>query len=156
MNTKVEVVMSRSVVTVNPDTPVMDVVKALDENQISAVPVVSADRVVGVLSEGDLILKVAHSDMKMARYWRAMLNGSSNDAARQLAADLDRAVGQTARDLMTAPAITIDPKATIAEAARMMHARHLKRLPVVDESGRLVGIVSRSDLIKAMAEATPA
>lgn len=150
-NTTVESLMTRQVVAVNPETRFESLVKVLDDNRIAGVPVVSKEgQVIGVVSEGDLVLKLEHSDRKMASYWRAVIESSPREAARRLAADLDKAIGRTAHEIMTAPAITIHPDASSAEAAHIMHTRQVNRLPVVDADGRLVGIVSRGDLLKAL------
>lgn len=118
----VDDVMTHAVVTVNRGAPFKDIVEAMRQWRISALPVVSDEgRVVGVVSEADLLLKAQ-------------------------GADESRAV--TAGQLMTVPAVTVPRNAGIAGAARLMARGHLKRLPVVDDDGRLVGVVSRGDLLK--------
>ncbi|MEU0629308.1 CBS domain-containing protein [Streptomyces sp. NPDC005989] len=118
----VDDVMTHAVVTVNRGAPFKDIVEAMRQWRISALPIVSDEgRVVGVVSEADLLLKAQ-------------------------GADESRAV--TAGQLMTVPAVTVPRNAGIAGAARLMARGHLKRLPVVDDDGRLVGVVSRGDLLK--------
>jgi CBS domain-containing protein len=130
-------VMTREVVTAGPETPFKRMVELLAEHRISALPVVDGhNRVLGVVSEGDLLVKEEHSGQpeRHVGFWRG----------RELRR---KAEGQCARELMTAPAVTVPSTATVAEAARLMHARHIKSLPVVDPSGHLVGIASRVDLL---------
>jgi CBS domain-containing protein len=130
MSWRVETVMTRNVVTVRPTTPYKEIVGLMAKHGISAVPVVdvvdSDGRLVGIVSEADLLLKEEErTDVQTSR-------GNARIAA----------------DLMTAPVITVDPEATLAGAARVMHDKHVKRLSVVDHRERLVGIVSRGDLLK--------
>src|SRR5215475_5697910 len=130
-------VMTRDVVTAGPETPFKRMVELLAEHRISALPVVDGhNRVLGVVSEGDLLVKEERSDQpeRHLGFWRG------REVRR-------KAEGQCARELMTSPAITAPSTATVAEAARLMHARHIKSVPVVDPSGQLVGIASRVDLL---------
>nr|WP_190217309.1 CBS domain-containing protein [Streptomyces griseosporeus] len=130
--------MTRSVATVGLETPFKDVVRALQDRRVSALPVVDGSgHVVGIVSEADLLPKEEFRDRDPDR--RTQL--------RRLA-DLAKAGSDTAQDLMTSPAITIAPGATLAQAARVMARARVKRLPVVDDTGRLLGIVSRADLLK--------
>ncbi|MFF9279748.1 CBS domain-containing protein [Streptomyces griseosporeus] len=131
-------VMTRSVATVGPETAFKDVVRALQDRHVSALPVVDGSgHVVGIVSEADLLPKEEFRDRDPDR--RTQL--------RRLA-DLAKAGSDTARDLMTSPAIAIAPGDTLAQAARVMARARVKRLPVVDDTGRLLGIVSRADLLK--------
>jgi CBS domain-containing protein len=131
-------VMTEYVVAVRPDAPFRDIVAALARYRISAVPVIDSDRrVLGVVSECDLLYKVEFSGGEDVR----LLDGPRRRAAKE------KAAGETARELMTVPPVTIGSTATLAEAARVMDTRRVKRLPVV-EGGRLVGIVARSDVLR--------
>ena len=111
----------------------------LAERRVSALPVLDGDgRVVGIVSEADLLLKEEFpEDRPAAGCSRA---GTGGPRAK--------AVGDTAAELMTSPAVTVGPDATVAEAARLLHRHGVKRLPVVDPAGPLLGIVSRADLLK--------
>jgi CBS domain-containing protein len=133
-------VMTTNVVAVDRITPYKDIVRALAQNKISAVPVLVMGRhVAGVVSEADLL---AVED-QAAR--RARAKGSRHlPWPRRPRAQTLRL---TAEDLMTKPAITINPDAPIPRAAAVMHAHHVMRLPVVDPDGKLIGIVSRRDLL---------
>jgi CBS-domain-containing membrane protein len=133
-------VMTTEVVTVEPSTPFKEIAARLAQHRIGAVPVVDADRrVLGIITEADLLLKQEHPDPKadISLIW-----------TRRRRRERAKAAAAVAGKLMTAPAATVAPSATVTEAARRMHAAGVKRLPVVDETGRLVGIVSRADLLK--------
>jgi CBS-domain-containing membrane protein len=108
---------------------------------VSAFPVLDdEDRVVGVVSEADLLAKEALSAGSPGRVAGLLHHGSHG---RQLA----KAAGETAADLMSRPPVTIGPNDPVTQAARLMYAKKVKRLPVVDEEGRLIGIVARSDVL---------
>ena len=135
----VENVMTRDVVCVNKDTGYKDMVKLLAARRVSAMPVVDDGRhVLGVVSEADLLLK----QEKPARL------GSRRLSTRRRRRERAKAKATVAAALMSQPAITISTQATLTEAARRLHAAGVKRLPVVDAVGRLVGIISRVDLLK--------
>jgi len=140
MKRTVSDVMTRTVVSVNAFAPFKDIVRRMQEYRVSAVPVVDEDHLLlGVISEGDLILK-EDADLEGEPH---VLDGV------QRRHDRSKAAGRIASELMTAPAITIGPDATLGEAARLMHHRAVKRLPVVDPTDRtILGIVSRADLLK--------
>jgi CBS domain-containing protein len=133
-------VMTTKVVTAEPSTPFKEIARLLAEHRISAVPVVDADRrVLGIVTEADLLLKQEHPDPRatVLLIW-----------TRRRRQERAKAGAAVAGELMTAPAVTVPPTATITEAARHMHTARVKRLPVVDETGQLLGIVSRADLLK--------
>lgn len=129
--------MTREVVTVAPDASFKDVVRTLDEHKVTAVPVVdSAGHAVGVISEGDLLPKSADQ----GDWFRSL--------PRPEPVERDKAEGTKAEELMSAPPVCARPDWTVAEAARLMESQQVKRLLVVDEADLLVGIVSRSDLLR--------
>ncbi len=134
-------VMSRPVVAVRKDAPFKEIIEAMDRWKVSALPVVEAgERVVGVVCEGDLLPKAEiHADDDSHRPPPSEPNGL--DGLTSLGAT-------TAEQLMSSPAVTISPEATLAQAARAMARRQVKRLPVADSEGRLRGVISRSDLLK--------
>ena len=140
MRSLVKDLMTTPVVTVGPETPFKEIVARLAEPRVSAVPVINdAGLVLGVVSEADLLLKEEHPDpdADLPLLW-----------TRRRRAEHDKAAATVARDLMTVALVYISPDATAAEAAHRMHAANVKRLPVIGRKGRLVGIVSRSDLLK--------
>ncbi|HWD45012.1 MAG TPA: CBS domain-containing protein [Actinomycetota bacterium] len=140
MHSLVKDLMTTQVVTVGPETPFKEIVARLAEHRISALPVVDDDGLVlGVVSEADLLLKeeFPDPDQDVRLLW-----------SRRRRLEREKAAGATARDLMTVAVVSISGEATVPEAARRMHTAKVKRLPVVDERGRLVGIISRADLLR--------
>ncbi|MFI7497972.1 CBS domain-containing protein [Streptomyces sp. NPDC049687] len=137
-------VMTREVVEAHRETPFKDVVRLLDRHRISGLPVVDDDdKVVGVISETDLIRhQAARSPRGRARWFGMRPPGRSSRRTDAVA----RAV--TARELMSTPAITVHPEQRIADAARVMERHGVERLPVVDEEDRLIGIATRRDLLR--------
>lgn len=140
MGRRVRDVMTQEVVTVNEHASFKDVAMLIAERRVSAVPVLDREgRVLGVVSEADLVLK--------EEYPEGPPEGRMFQGRRRRRAQA-KAAGNTAAELMTAPAVTIGPDASVAEAARLLHRHGIKRLPVVDPAGPLLGIVSRADLLK--------
>jgi CBS domain-containing protein len=137
MATLVEDVMTRNVVSVRKRAQYKDIVLVMRDRKFSAFPVLDEDNnVIGVVSEDDLLVKEAYSASGTGPGFLVRHRDKAKSAAL------------TAAELMSRPAITIGPDATVADAARLMHEKHVKRLPVVDgATGRMVGIVSRVDLL---------
>jgi len=136
---RVSDVMTTSVVTVDRITPYQEIDRLLTEHRISGVPVLKMGReVAGVVTEADL-LAAEDETSRRARM--------ASSVGRRRLLHKQPHVSLTAGTLMTAPAITIGPDATIPAAARLMNTHHIRRLPVVDEDGKLVGVVSRRDLL---------
>ncbi|MFE0513671.1 CBS domain-containing protein [Streptomyces sp. NPDC058964] len=131
--------MTRDVVRARPDTPFKELVRLLADNDVTAVPVVDdRNRPVGVVSEADLLRKSADQADPSGRVPIPNLE----------AWERAKAEGSRAEELMSAPAVCARPEWNVVEAARLMEARHVKRLPVVDEADRLLGMVSRGDLLR--------
>ncbi|MEJ3747015.1 CBS domain-containing protein [Actinomycetes bacterium KLBMP 9797] len=135
-----DVMTTTEVATVRADTPYREIVDILAHRQISAVPVVDDfDRVLGVVSEADLLCKIeAEGRVEQRRIFESRHRRSTRV----------KAGATVAADLMTEPAVTAMPHTMIPAAARLMDAERVKRLVVVNDLGRLVGIVTRSDLLK--------
>ena len=143
--------MTTPVVTVTEDTPVRDIVTLLLSRGISGVPVLNdAGRMTGLLSEGDLLRRAELGTQKQRGAWLAFFTGTAT-----LANDYVRSHGEVARDIMTRAVITVAPGTTLAEIADVMEEKRVKRVPVLD-GGALVGIVSRSNLLRSLASTAPA
>lgn len=137
MRATVRDVMTTRVVAVRKNASFKEMAAMLRSSRISAFPVLDdAGRVVGVVSEADLLVKEA-----------VQADGTSLLAALRHLREEDKAAGITAADLMTQPAVTIGPDEAVEEAARRMYDRRVKRLPVVNKAGLLVGIISRVDVL---------
>lgn len=139
MSTPVKDVMTVDVIWAEEDTPFAGLAAALRQYRISALPVLDKTaRVIGVVSETDLLAKGALA---------GGVGGLPGKTAGPRSRDLEKARGVTARDLMTAPPVTIGPDETVAQAARLMYLHGVKRLPVTGPAGHLAGIVTRSDVL---------
>jgi CBS domain-containing protein len=128
--------MSTHPISVRKNAPFKEIAARLREYRVSAFPVLDYDgTVIGVVSEADMLAKEAlgtgHPGVRAVMHRRAFR----------------KAAGVTAGDLMTSPAVTVGADDTVEHAARLMYARGLKRLPVIDADGRLTGIVSRTDVL---------
>jgi CBS domain-containing protein len=131
-------VMTREVVSIREGAAWKEVAELLDSGNISALPVVdAAGRVTGVVSEADLLHKLTYAAERA--------EGPRLFHLHRL--DHTKAAGVVASDVMTSPAITVTPEASIVEAATRMERHGVKRLPVADSAGYLVGVVSRRDLV---------
>ncbi|MFJ6405479.1 CBS domain-containing protein [Streptomyces hydrogenans] len=131
-------VMTRKVVAVRPDTSFKEIVAAMERWKVTALPVLEGEgRVVGVVSEADLLLKEEFHDRRLGMIERLRRRDATAKAASDRAAEL-----------MTTPAVTVPPGASLSRAARLMAVRRVRRLPVVDADGTIRGVVSRSDLLK--------
>ena len=143
MSSVVEDVMSTPVVAVPGTASYKDIIIALRHWRISACPVLdAAGQVIGVVSEADLLLREVGPEPFTGPSRSLRASGRRGERAK--------AAGETAAELMSTPPVTIDPGASVADAARLMYERGIKRLPVVDSTGQLVGIVSRIDVLSVL------
>lgn len=136
---RIDGLMTREVVSVRGDAPFKEIVQVLSQHRVTALPVVDGEnRVIGVVSESDLMRKTAD---------QAAVPGDMPGVPGLQAWERVKAEGTRAEELMSAPAVCARPDWTVAEAARLMEVQGIKRLVVVDDEDRLVGIVSRRDLL---------
>jgi len=140
-------VMTTEVATVAPDATIEDIAQVLMARNISGVPVVEDGKVVGVVSEGDLIRRQEIGTEPHPSWWLQLLS-----PARDRARDYVKSHGTTAREVMTRDVATVTEDTPLGEIAALFERRHIKRVPVVRD-GKLVGIVSRADLLRAFASA---
>ena len=137
MNATVKDVMSTHVIAVRRTAAYKEIAAMLHSQRVSAFPVIDEDnKVIGVVSEADLLAKVA-------------LEGTVPRTLQSLAQEhlRTRVNAVTAADLMTKPPVTIGPDESVTHAARLMYNQGVKRLPVTSDDGRLIGIVTRSDIL---------
>jgi CBS domain-containing protein len=140
-------IMTTELVTVAPSTPVSAVAQLLVERRISAVPVVEGGRLVGIVSEGDLLHREEAGTEAKPSWWSELFRSTEDRAQAYL-----KAHGQRAEDVMSTDLKTVGPDADVAEVATLMEKARVKRVPVL-EQGRLMGIVSRSDLLRLLVKA---
>jgi CBS domain-containing protein len=143
-------IMDRDAPTVSPETSAEDVVRRFREEDVPALPVVNeGGRVVGIITERDLVIADEEGDLHIPHYIELFGGLVFLESLRKFEQRLRKAVAATASDLMTPDPVTIAPDAPVREAARLIAERDHNRLPVV-EHGRYVGIVARADVLDAL------
>ena len=138
-------VMVTNVITVHQDTPVAKIAETLLANRISAVPVVNdKDGLVGIVSEGDLIHRVEAGTERHRSWWLELLSGKE-----LLAHEFVKSHARKAADVMTRPVVSVQPDTPLGDIASLLEKHRIKRVPVVN-NGKIIGIVSRANLIQAL------
>ena len=143
-------IMDADPVTVEPGDDVETLVRRLRQHELPGVPVVNeGGRCVGIVTEADLVIADEQGDLHIPHYIELFGGIVFLESTRKFEERLRKATGSMARDLMTEDPITISPDASAEEAARVIARRKHNRLPVV-EHGRLVGVVTRVDVLDAL------
>jgi CBS domain-containing protein len=144
-------IMDTSPVTVSPNASVEEVVRTLREHELPGVPVVDGDgRCVGIVTEADLVLPDDQGDLHIPHYINLFGGTVFLEPLGRFEQRLRKAFASKATDMMTSDPDTVAPDTTVQEAARLIHQSGHNRLPVV-EDGRLVGVVTRVDVLGALA-----
>ncbi|WP_395455226.1 CBS domain-containing protein [Azospirillum melinis] len=142
--------MTPRVITIGPDATVADAARTMLENHISGLPVVDGSgKVVGIISEGDLLRRVELGTERHRSWWLGLMSGGTLPAE-----DFIKSHARKVADVMTAHVTTVDESASPEEVVRVMETRRIKRVPVVSR-GALVGIISRANLLRALASVSP-
>ena len=145
-------IMTTSVITVSPDTPVAQIARLLREEHISGVPVVdNTGKVVGIVTEIDLIKR--HARVHFPIYLPFLESLIFLESPRRYQDEVRRALGATAQEIMTQPVRTARPETDVEEIATMMVEERSNPIPILDETGVLVGIVSHTDIVRLMEQA---
>lgn len=143
-------IMERDPVTVMPEDEVEKVIRLLADNELPGVPVVNeGGRCVGIVTEADLVLSEEESDLHLPHYVNLMGGVVFLEPLKRFEDRLRKAFASQVEDMMTPDPVTIGPDAPVEEAARTISERRHNRLPVV-EHGRLVGVVTRVDVLEAL------
>jgi CBS domain-containing protein len=143
--------MERDVPTVTPDDDVQTVLRVMREHELSGVPVVSDDgTVVGIITEDDLVLRDEEEDLHLPFHIELMGGVVYLGRMKHYDERLKRALALSAENLMTADPITVGPEDSVEDAARVIAERRHNRLPVVDGAGKLVGVLTRLDVLDAL------
>ncbi|MFT3999838.1 MAG: CBS domain-containing protein [Rhizobium sp.] len=146
----VHAIMTSPAIAVRPETPIADAAKTMLDNHISGLPVVdAAGRLVGIVSEGDLIRRT-ELNTERKRSWLLELLTSPGKLANEYVSTH----GRTVEDVMSSTVVSVTSATTLQDVVELMEKHHIKRLPVVSRD-KLVGIVSRSDLLKALTKLLP-
>lgn len=142
--------MSRDPVVVRPETPLNEAIQILAERRISGLPVVDdAGQLVGIISETDLMWQETGVTPPAYIMFLDSVIYLQNPAKHER--ELHKALGQTVGEVMSSDPISIAPDKPLKEAAQIMHEREVRRLPVVDNAGQVIGILTRGDIVQAMA-----
>lgn len=143
-------IMTASVPPVAPNSSVADVLRLMVEHDVAGVAVVENDEIVGIITESDIVARQADVDAPVAvPFFDAIF---VVDAGREYEDEIRRALATNARMLMSAPVTSIRASANLEQIATVMVDHHVHPLPVVDENNRYLGIVSRRDLVRVIAE----
>jgi CBS domain-containing protein len=140
-------IMTSPVIHVEPETPVQEIAALLLKHRISGVPVVEDGRLIGLVSEGDLLHRHeigTDSPARAGSWWLRLFSGDRSPA------EYVKSHGSRARDIMTRDVLSVAPDMPIADIATLLETRGIKRVPVL-RGGQLIGIVSRSNLVHALA-----
>jgi CBS domain-containing protein len=147
--TTVAELMRTDAPTLSPEDSVATVARQISDSGLPGLPVVENDRIIGIITEADIISREADVDIpEPVSFLDAII---SVDAGRDFDEDLRRVIAVTARELMTHPVINILHTATLEQVATLMIERRINPIPVVDDNHNLIGIVSRSDLVRVIA-----
>lgn len=151
MATTVREIMDVDVVTVSPETDVETVIRLLHDNELPGLPVVDGDgRCVGIVTESDLVVPDEGGDLHLPHYISVFGGLVFLEPFKRFEQKLRKAFASSAEDMMSADPDTIEPDASVQDAARRIHDTGHNRLPVV-EGDRLVGILTRVDVLGALA-----
>lgn len=143
-------VMSHDPIVVSPQTPLKEAIQILAERRISGLPVVDElGKLVGVISETDLMWR--ETGATPPPYIMILDSVIYLENPGRYEQELHKALGQTVGEVMTPEAITIKPEKPLREAAQLMHDKNIRRLPVIDAAGLVIGILTRGDIVRAMA-----
>ncbi len=144
-------VMTRDPITVHPDAPLKDAIQILADKRISGLPVVDqSGKLVGVISETDLMWR--ESGMTPPAYIMLLDSVIYLENPTRYDRDLHKALGQSVGEVMSRDPVTISPDKSLRDAARILHERSVHRLPVIDDQHHIVGILTRGDVVRAMAD----
>ncbi|BAQ65644.1 CBS domain-containing protein [Geminocystis sp. NIES-3709] len=150
MNKTVAEVMTPSPITVTPQTPLKEAIAILAENKISGLPVIDDDgELVGVISESDLMWQ--ETGVEPPPYIMILDSIIYLENPGRYEKEIHKALGQTVGEVMNDKVITIESNQPVKKAAQLLHDKPVRRLPVVNDEGRVIGIITQGDIIRAMA-----
>jgi CBS domain-containing protein len=144
--------MHRDFPTVSPDSAVGDLARLLSDERLSSVPVVEDGRLAGIVGQSDLIFQELEDDVEMPHTLPIFGGVIFLESMERWRERFRRAFGTTVADLMSTDVQTVGPDATLHEAAKKMVDEDVNRLPVVDDQGAVLGVISRADVVRALAE----
>lgn len=147
---KVRDIMRTDVITVGPRATVRDLAGLLAEHKVSGVPVVDeGGRLLGIVTEGDVIIQ--DTDLHFPHYVQFLESVIYLESVRKFEERFKKAFGSKVADVMSEDVFTVSPDASVREAATLMADHEVNRVPVIDEDRVVVGIVTRADVVRAIA-----
>jgi CBS domain-containing protein len=150
MNKTVAEVMTSPPLTVKPETPLKEAIKIIVENKISGLPVIDNNgQLVGILSESDLMWQ--ETGIEPPPYIMILDSLIYLENPSRYEKEIHKALGQTVGEVMSDQPISIKPDQSLKEAAHILHEKKIRRLPVLDDSGKVIGILTQGDIIRTMA-----
>jgi CBS domain-containing protein len=143
-------IMTRNVITIDANSTVAQAAQRMLDHRISGMPVVDDDgRVIGIISEGDLLHRAETGTERRSSWWLGLVAGASSQAE-----NFTREHGRTVRDVMSTNVISVDENADLSEVVHLMESRRIKRVPVLSNR-QVVGIISRANLMRVLATIEP-
>lgn len=145
-------IMQRDVLSVRPDTDIETLLRTMRQHELPGVPVVDdGEKLVGIVTESDLVIRDEQADLHLPHHIDLLGGVVFLEPIKHYEERLRRALAATVADMMTADPVTVSPQDSVRDAARIIAEQHHNRLPVVDEQGRLLGLVTRVDVLSALA-----
>lgn len=146
---KISKILTKDVITVTSETTVKEIAKLMIKHDLTGIPAVENGKVVGIVTEGDLIMKKTH--LHLPTYIQLLDSFLYLESTKEVEKDLKKILAVEAKDIMTKDFTTVKLDSTVEELANIMHEKHVNPIPVMDNE-KMVGIVSRSDLVALIAE----
>lgn len=141
--------MTREPLTARPEMSLKEVIKILADRRISGLPVVDEhDLLIGIISETDLMWR--ETGVTPPAYIMVLDSVIYLENPSRYEQELHKALGQTVGEVMSRDPVSIAPEKSVQEAAKLLHERHIHRLPVIDTAGKVIGILTRGDIVRAM------
>jgi len=144
---KISEIMTKDVITCKASTPVKEIAQKLIDNNITGMPVVKGDEVIGIVTEADLIMQKAKLHMPM--YIQLLDSFLYLEDTKEIEEDLRKILGLVAEDIMTKDVVSIDFDDTVENLATLIEEKHINPIPVIKDN-KLIGIVSRADIVKLL------
>src|SRR5213076_2704284 len=147
-------IMETDPASVSPQEGVETLLRLMREHELPGVPVVNEDhRLVGIVTESDLVMRDEQADLHLPHHIDLLGGVIFLESMKHYEERLKRGLASTVADMMTADPITVSPQDSVHDAARIIAERKHNRVPVVDDDGRLVGVVTRVDVLSALVDA---
>ena len=145
--------MTTNVITVTEDTPITEAATVLEQHALTGVPVLQDTKVVGIVTEGDFILKNTHLHLPSLVRILGSLNFDRR-AKKLINTEYQTLSGGTVKDIMTRNVVTVKPSMDVTKVVELFRSKNVNPVPVVDDTNNLIGIISKADLVKLISGVT--